>query len=137
MDVARSIVWGVTRAVFAGYVVLEAWFLWRRANEPAADLLRHIALASVRSLLLAILLFLSQVCAWYFLWPLPLACLLGLREPWSRAAIIFGLAFLPAYYLREFQPYGVFEMPIYGYVALAVLGLVWLWERRSRLALAR
>ncbi|MCA1647483.1 MAG: hypothetical protein LC797_19165 [Chloroflexi bacterium] len=127
MDVARTMVWGVTRALFAVYVVVEGWFLWCSADANEALLLRRIATISVRSLLLAILLFVSQVYAWYFLWPLPIACLLGLREPWSRAAVVFGLAFLPAFYLREFLPYGVFYLPVYGLVALAVLGAIWAW----------
>jgi hypothetical protein len=127
MDVARTMVWGVTRTLFAAYVLLEGWSLWRSADAPDAILLRRIAIASVRVLLMAILLFVSQVYAWYFLWPLPMACLLGLREPWSRAAVVFGLTFLPAFYLREFQPYGVFYLPIYGLVALAILVPTWAW----------
>jgi hypothetical protein len=129
MDVARAIMWGLTRALFVAYLGVEVRSLWRwAADRDAGRLLRRIAIASVRCLLLAILLFVSQVYPWYFLWPLPVACLLGVREPWSRAAIVFGLAFLPAYYLREFEPYGVFYLPVYALVALALLALAWVWE---------
>jgi hypothetical protein len=99
--------------------------LWNHARGRDGVMLRAIAVASVRVVLLAILLFVTQVYAWYFLWPLPIACLLGLREPWSRAAIVFGLTFLPAFYLREFQSYGAFYLPLYGVVAIAILELIW------------
>jgi hypothetical protein len=117
MDIARTMVWSVTRAVFVIYLALEAWWLLRSTDLVG----RRIALASLRCLLLAVLLFVSQVYAWYFLWPLPMACVIGWREPWSRAAVMFGLTFLPAFYLREFESYGVFYMPIYGLVALALI----------------
>jgi hypothetical protein len=134
MDVARVMVWGVTRAVFVAYVLIEGIILWRRTARPTVKVLSDIAAASVRVLLLALLLYTSQVYAWYFLWPLPVACLLGPRNAWSRAAVVFGLTFLPAYYLREFAPYGVFEMPIYAELGLLIVGLMWLWTRRPRLA---
>jgi hypothetical protein len=129
MDVARIMVWSVTRALFVIYLVLEIWQLWRRARGPADVVLRGIATASIRVLLLALLLYTSQVYAWYFLWPLPIACLLGSRNGWSRAVIVFGLTFLPAFYLREFAPYGVFEMPRYAELALAILAVMWLAAR--------
>jgi hypothetical protein len=65
------------------------------------------------------------VYPWYFLWPLPLATLLGWRNPLTKAVVAFGLAFLPAYYLREFQSYGVFYLPLYVLAALVVLGVTW------------
>jgi alpha-1,6-mannosyltransferase len=127
-DVARTMVWGVTRAIFAIYAAFEVWWLAKRAVGDPATALRAIAIASVRVLLMSVLLFVSQVYAWYFLWPLPIACVLGLREPWSRGAIVFGLTFLPAFYLREFESYGVFYLPIYALVALSILTLAWFYE---------
>jgi len=129
MDVARLIVWSVTRALFLAYLIGEGWLLWRSARGPVDATLRSIATGSMRLLLLALLLYTSQVYAWYFLWPLPMACLLGPRNVWSRAVVVFGLTFLPAFYLREFAPYGVFEMPRYAELALAVLAATWLGAR--------
>jgi hypothetical protein len=134
MDVARVMVWGLTRAIFAVYVLIECVILWRRTARPTVRVLYDVAGVAVRVLLLALLLYTTQVYAWYFLWPLPVACLLGPRDGWSRAAVVFGLTFLPAYYLREFEPYGVFEMPIYAEIGLVVLGVMWIWTRRPRLA---
>src|SRR5262249_29482216 len=66
MDVARTIMWAITRTLFVGYVALEAWHLWRAASHHmGGQLLRTMADAAVRCLLLAILLFVSQVYAWY------------------------------------------------------------------------
>jgi len=129
MDVARVMVWSLTRAVFLAYVLIEGWLLWRRACGPPDVVLRSIASASVRVLLLALLLYTSQVYAWYFVWPLPVACLLGPRNTWSRAVVIFGLTFLPAFYLREFEPYGVFSMPIHAELGLVILAVLWLSTR--------
>jgi hypothetical protein len=137
MDVARNMVFAVTRTLFVAYLAAELWFLWRRADDRDALFLRTIAVASVRLLLMAILLFVSQVYAWYFLWPLPAACLLGLRVPWSRAAIVFGLTFLPSFYLREFQPFGVFYLHVFGLVALAILAVVWTGQRVRARPVAR
>jgi hypothetical protein len=135
MDVARMMVWGVTRTLFVVYLGVEAWLLWRRSEDSGPAVLGRIASASQRALLAAILLYVSQVYAWYFLWPLPLASLLGWRNPSSQAVVVFGLTFLPAYYLREFQSYGVFYLPIYALVGLAILALIWVCEHRGRLAL--
>ena len=133
MDVARVIVWGITRALFVAYLLIEAVQLWRQtciASQPTPGRLLHaIAAASLRILLLALLLYTSQVYAWYFLWPLPMACLLGPRDAWSRAVLVFGLTFMPAFYLREFQPYGVFDVPRYAEIALAILVATWVVSR--------
>lgn len=131
MDIAREIVWGVTRVIFLAYLAAEGWLLWKHAEANAAQTLLAVACASVRVLLLAVLLYISQVYAWYFLWPLPIACLLGLRDRSSAAAVIFGLAFLPAYYLREFDSYGVFYVPIYAVIGLAIILAVWSWQSTS------
>jgi hypothetical protein len=122
-------VYSLTRALFVAYLLVEAWRLWRVSIRSTAEVLRAIATTSMRVLLLALLLYTSQVYAWYFLWPLPAACLLGPRNFWSQAVMVFGLTFLPAFYLREFQPYGVFEMPRYAEIALAILAAVWLATR--------
>jgi hypothetical protein len=136
MDVARVMVWSVTRVLFAVYVCIEAWWLWRRSAESGPAVLVMIASTAQRVLLLAILLYVSQVYAWYFLWPLPLACLVGWRNPTSQAVVILGLCFLPAYYLREFDSYGVFYLPIYLLVGLAILAVIWTGEQRARLAVS-
>ena len=66
MDVARVIVWTATRGLFGVFVGVEAWFLWRRSDDDRPVLLRCIALTAQRTLLAAILLYLSQIYAWYF-----------------------------------------------------------------------
>jgi hypothetical protein len=122
-SVSRGMAWGLSRAIFLVYLVFEIVWLWRRSREGQA--VKAIAQSSARVVLLAVLLFVTQVYAWYFLWPLPLATLLGWRNPVAKAVVAFGLAFLPAYYLRELQSYGIFYLPLYVLAALAVLGLTW------------
>jgi 4-amino-4-deoxy-L-arabinose transferase-like glycosyltransferase len=134
MDVARSMVWAVTRVIFGLYVLAEAWLIWRRPKDSGPAILGCIASAAQRVLLLSVLLYVSQVYAWYFLWPLPLACLIGWRSRTSQAVVVFGLSFLPAYYLREFQSYGVFYLPVYAFVGLAILALIRIGEYRPRFA---
>jgi hypothetical protein len=127
LDAGRTIAWALTRLLFALYVAFEGWLLWRRTGSDDRAVLRSIALASTRALLMAVLLYVSQVYAWYFLWPLPMACLLGPRSVSTRAAVVFGLTFLCAFYLREFASYGVFYVPIYALIGLAIVGVTWLW----------
>jgi hypothetical protein len=122
-SVSRSMAWGVSRAIFLGYLAFEVVWLWRRSGD--AQPIKAIAQSSARALLLAVLLFVTQVYAWYFLWPLPVSTVLGWRNPVTKAVVAFGLAFLPAYYLREFQSYGVFYLPLYVLAALIVLGVSW------------
>jgi hypothetical protein len=129
-SVSRSLAWGLTRLVFLVYLVGETTRLWRRSRQP--DAIRAIAESSARALLLAVLLFVTQVYPWYFVWPLPLATLLGWRSQVARAVVAFGLAFLPAYYLREFQSYGIFYLPLYLLAALAVLSITWATDHLPR-----
>jgi len=75
--------------------------------------------------------------SWRDIWPLPIAALPGWRSVVGKAAVAFSLAFLPAYYLREFQSYGVFWVPTYVGVALAVLAISWLLDQLGRPAVAR
>ena len=130
-DVARSLVWAVTRTLFVVYVVFEVRHFWQRAGESGERVLQAIAAASARVMMLVILLLLTQILAWYFTWPLPLAALLGWRHPVAKAAVALSLTFLPAYYLREFQSYGTFYLPIYLGVALALVALFWVVDVMS------
>jgi hypothetical protein len=120
-SVSRTIVWGVTRAAFVVYLAFELRHLWRQSAAELPVALGAAVTSAARALLLAILLFVTQVYPWYFVWPLPLVTLLGWRSLLTRATVVFGVSFLPAYYLREFQSYGVFYLPLYVVAALVVL----------------
>jgi hypothetical protein len=125
-DLARSIVWGFTRAAFVGFLCVILWRLIRRdsvgPNDPAGTL-RTIAVASTCLLLAATLLLLTQVLAWYFLWTLPMVALLGWRSRVARCALFLGLSFFVAFYLGEFQPFGTPYLTVYLFVALALIAL--------------
>jgi alpha-1,6-mannosyltransferase len=125
-NVSRGIAWGATRLVFAVYLLFEMRNMWRNHAD-----VRAVVEAGARVMLLAVLLLLTQVLAWYFIWPLPMAALLGWRNVVTKAAVAFAVVFLPAYYLREFQPYGVFYLPVYLGAALAVFAVTWLIDQIS------
>jgi hypothetical protein len=126
VDLARSVVWGFTRAVFVVVLGVILWRLTRRDsvdwNDPAATL-RTIAVASTCLLLAATLLLLTQVLAWYFLWTLPMVALQGWRSRVARCALFVGLSFFVAFYLGEFQPFGTPYLTVYALVALALIAL--------------
>ncbi len=127
--VARTLVWGVARLVFVVYVVFELRFVWRHSARWDRSALRALTEASTRLLLAMLLLLVTQVLAWYFTWPLALAALLGWRHPLGMATILFGVGFLPLFYLREFQvaPSAVLLL----YVALAPCVLIVRWLLRA------
>ena len=135
MDVARTMVWSVTRVLFVAYVGIEAWWLLAAVPEGGPASAAHdrldvervpaaghaaVRLAGVRLVL-------------------PVATAAGVPGWLARAVDNrrgdFGLAFLVAYYLREFQPYGVFYVPIYRLVGLAILALIRTGEQGARLSI--
>ncbi|HYY87724.1 MAG TPA: hypothetical protein VFA49_02935 [Chloroflexota bacterium] len=120
-SVARAIAWAVTRGVFVACIALEVRFLWRQARSEMPVAVRAVVTSSARALLLAVLLFVTQVYPWYYLWPLPLVTLLGWRSILAKASVALTVTFLPAYYLREFQSYGVFYVPLYVAAALVLV----------------
>jgi hypothetical protein len=126
VDLARNIVWGFTRAVFVVVLGVILWRVIRRGSvnpkDPAATL-RTIAVASTYLLLAATLLLLTQVLAWYFLWTLPMVALLGWRSRVARCALFLGLSFFVAFYLGEFQPFGIPYLTVYALIALALIAL--------------
>ncbi len=127
--VARTFVWSAARLVFVVYLGFELRFVWRHSARWDRSALRALAEASTRLLLAMLLLLITQVLAWYFAWPLALAALLGWRHPLGMATVLFGVGFLPLFYLREFQvaPSALLLL----YVALAPCVLVVRWLLRS------
>ena len=122
-DLARSIVWGLTRVAFLAVLVFTVWRLLRRNPQNAGATLRTIAEAATWVVLAATLLLLTQVLAWYFLWTLPMVALLGWRSRVARIALFFGLSFFVAFYLGEFQPFGTPYLTVYALIALALIAL--------------
>jgi hypothetical protein len=65
--------------------------------------LRSVVATATRVLIATLLVVVTQVLAWYWVWPLALAVPLGWRTATAKVAILLGLGFLPLFYLREFQ----------------------------------
>ena len=123
VDLARGIVWGITRVAFVAVLAFIVWRLLRRHIQDAGTTLRTIAEAATWVVLAATLLLLTQVLAWYFLWTLPMVALLGWRSRVARIALFFGLSFCVAFYLGEFQPFGTPYLTVYALIALALIAL--------------
>lgn len=121
-DIARTIVWSITRVAFVGLLAVQVWRVVRAAragdSSSPAFLLRTLASASAWVLLGATLLLLTQVLAWYFLWTAPMAALLGWRTRIARLSLAFGLSFFVAFYIGELAPFGTPYLWIYAIVAV-------------------
>ena len=89
----RAWSFGLARLALAGWVLLELWRLWRGESGT-----RCVLEASVRTLLVALLLAVSQVLAWYFVWPLALAAPLGARSMLAQLAAAYSVLYLPLFY---------------------------------------
>lgn len=86
----------IVRVLFAVYVALEAWRLWR--TDRSADGLRPALEAALRSVLVLVLLVLTQVLPWYFTWPVALAAVLGWGSTLARVAVAYSVVYLPVFY---------------------------------------
>jgi alpha-1,6-mannosyltransferase len=83
----------ILRVLFVGYVLVEARRLWASSAE-----VRSVIEAGVRTYLVALLLVLTQVLAWYFTWPVALAAVLGWRSTLARIAVAYSVLYLPVFY---------------------------------------
>jgi len=104
-------------ALFAAYL---AWEARRLARRPDAT---HVVAATVRSLLVYLLVVSTSVQPWYFALPIALSVLLGLRSTVARLTLAYALLALPSlylsYYLRDLVP-GLVWL-VYGVGPLLVL----------------
>jgi len=104
-------------ALLAAYLAWEARRLVRRPDAT------HVLAATVRSLLVYMLVVSTSVQPWYFALPVALAVLLGLRSALARLTLAYALLALPSlylsYYLRDLVP-GLVWL-VYGVGPLLVL----------------
>ena len=121
----------VTRAIFAVYLAWEVVRLWRIAGDPQRSLAEAILEASARAFTVLILVVLTWVLEWYWMWPLALVTLLGWRRMLTRIVVGYTLTSLPVFYVHH---YWSTNMP--GVLVLAyalpplILPLVdWAWRR--------
>jgi hypothetical protein len=115
----------IVRVLFVLYVVVETWRLWR--SGPTSDP-QAILNAAARSLLVLVLVVVTQVLPWYFVWPVALAAVLGWSSTLARVAVAYSVVYLPVFYAIH-EDLAVNPTPwLLGY---AILPLV-LMARRQR-----
>jgi hypothetical protein len=82
--------------------------------------------ASVRTLLVMLLLVASQMLAWYFIWPLALAAPLGARNKLAQLAVAYSVLYLPIFYAIHEDMLPSFLVPavLVAFVSLPPLAIL-------------
>ena len=92
----------VTRIVFVAYLGWELVRLWRMAGQRERSLVEPILEASARAFVVLILLVLTWVLEWYWMWPLALVTLLGWRSMLTKVVVGYTLTSLPIFYVHHY-----------------------------------
>ncbi len=107
----------LTRGLFVLYLAWEARRVWQAALGERSVAIRAILSASVRAFLVLLLLVMTWVLDWYYLWPLALATLLGWRNTLTRITVALTLTLLPIFYAHHYWDW---RMP--GWLLLVYAG---------------
>jgi hypothetical protein len=98
-EAVRSWPQTVVRILFLAYVAFELRRLWSmRRLASSAERTEAIAEAWVRTTLLGLLLAFNQVLAWYYVWPVAVAAVLGWRSYLCRLTVVYSLLYLLLFY---------------------------------------
>jgi hypothetical protein len=124
----------ITRGIFAVYLGWELVRLWRLAGDRSRPMVEPVLEASTRAFVVLILLVLTWVLEWYWMWPLALATLLGWRRMLTKVVVGYTLTSLPIFYVHH---YWSWHMPgglvlAYALPPLAVPLVGWAWARWTR-----
>jgi hypothetical protein len=101
-ELVRSWAKVITRGLFAIYLGWEIVRLWRLAGNRQRSMVEPVLEASTRALSVLILLVLTWVLEWYWMWPLALATLLGWRHTLTRVVVGYTLTSLPIFYVHHY-----------------------------------
>jgi hypothetical protein len=126
----------ITRGLFVVYLGWELVRLWRLAGDRSKSMVEPVLEASTRAFVVLILLVLTWVLEWYWMWPLALATLLGWRRTLTKVVVGYTLTSLPIFYVHH---YWSWHMPgglvlAYALPPLLVPLVVWgvdRWRRRG------
>jgi hypothetical protein len=102
LDQARSLIKLVTRVLFFAYLGWELVRLWRIAGDRERSVVEPILEASARAFVVLILLVLTWVLEWYWMWPLALVTLLGWRRMLTKVVVGYSLTCLPIFYVHHY-----------------------------------
>jgi hypothetical protein len=125
----------VTRAIFGVYLVWEVVRLWRIAGDPQRSLVDAVLEASARAFTILILVVLTWVLEWYWMWPLALVTLLGWRRMLTRIVVAYTLTSVPVFYVHHYWSTNMPGVLVLAYALppLALPLVAWAWGRwRSR-----
>ena len=127
----RSAAKVVTRLIFAVYLGWELVRLWRIAGDRQRSLLEPILEASSRSFTVLILVVLTWVLEWYWMWPLALVTLLGWRRMLTKVVVAYTLTSLPVFYVHHYWSTNMPPVLVLAYaLPPLLLPLVdWAWRR--------
>jgi alpha-1,6-mannosyltransferase len=130
-DQARMWIKIVTRVMFLAYLGWELVRLWRIAGDRDRSVVEPILEASARAFLVLILLVLTWVLEWYWMWPLALVSLLGWRRMLTKVVVGYTLTSLPIFYVHHYWSTNMPSELVLAY-ALPPLGLpvvAWIYSR--------
>jgi alpha-1,6-mannosyltransferase len=124
----------ICRVIFAVYLGWELFRLWRIAGDRSCSLVEPILTASVRAFVVLILVALTWVLEWYWMWPLALASLLGWRRMLTKVVVGYTLTSLPVIYAHHSWSSHMPGVVVLAYalppLALPVLG--WAYDRWTK-----
>jgi hypothetical protein len=130
-ETVRSWAKVVTRLIFAVYLGWEVWRLWRLAGDRQRSLLEPILEVSARAFAVLILVVLTWVLEWYWMWPLALVTLLGWRRMLTKVVVGYTLTSLPVFYVHHYWSTNMPGVLVLAYalppLALPLIG--WAWHR--------
>ena len=124
----------ITRLIFAAYLTWEVVRLWRIAGDRKRSLLEPILEASARAFAVLILVVLTWVLEWYWMWPLALVTLLGWHRMLTKVVVGYTLTSLPMFYVHHYwstnMPAGL--VLVYALPPLLLPLIDWAWHRWTR-----
>jgi alpha-1,6-mannosyltransferase len=127
----RSAAKVITRVIFAIYLGWELVRLWRIAGDRERAILEPILAASARAFAVLILLVLTWVLEWYWMWPLALVTLLGWRRMLTKVVVAYTLTSLPVFYVHHYWSSNMPGVLVLAYALppLALPLIDWVWRR--------
>jgi hypothetical protein len=124
----------VTRIIFFAYLGWEVVRLWRLAGDRDRSMLEPILETSARAFTVLILVVLTWVLEWYWMWPLALVTLLGWRRTLTKVIVGYTLTSLPVFYVHHYWSTNMPGVLVLAYALppLAVPLVDWGWRRIFR-----
>ena len=124
----------ITRGIFVVYLGWELVRLWRLAGDRSRSVIEPILEGSARAFVVLIVLVLSWVLEWYWMWPLALVTLLGWRSMLTKVVVGYTLTSLPIFYVHHYWSTNMSGSLVLIYAGLPLLAPLagWVYQRLKR-----